>query len=316
MGLGSALGAVGSVVGGILGSKSAADAQAANAAAMMQMNQLNYKHQKEFAQNSIRWKVADAKAAGLHPLAALGAQGTGFSPSFQMGQGQSGDDYSWLGQAGQYAGRAMEAKMTERERAQQQALRDKDMALNLENKQLQNDLLRSQIRSSEAAILRQAGGIPAMPLTNSTQTSGHFIKGQAQSYATGETKKVPVEVAASQPGSPWQQAGHSPDTQLIQTGPKSYTLQMSEATRNATEDNFIGKLQWFLRNYGGETYRNVWNNFRHAPNVQLPKGERWMFNPITGEYSVGPVIFGDWNPRFRNANSRVNWRSRSYGGRF
>lgn len=37
--------------------------------------------QREAAQNSIRWRVNDAKAAGLHPLAALGAQGS--SPSYQ-----------------------------------------------------------------------------------------------------------------------------------------------------------------------------------------------------------------------------------------
>lgn len=316
MGLGSALGAVGSVVGGILGAKSSASAQAANAAAMMGINALNYEHQKEFAQNSIRWKVADAKAAGLHPLAALGAQGTGFSPSFQMGQGQSGDDYSWLGQAGQYAGRAMEAKMTERERAQQQALRDKDTALNLENKQLQNDLLRSQIRSSEAAILRQAGGIPAMPLTNSSQTSGQTIQGQAQSYATGETKKVPVEVAASQPSSPWQQAGHSPDTQLIRTGKNTYSLQMSDAAREATEDNFLGKLQWYWRNYGGETVRMLSGKHPNAPDIPTPAGTRWHWDPIAGEFYIGPSLFSNRAPRSKAFNRSVNWRSRSYGGRF
>lgn len=36
--------------------------------------------QREFAQNSIQWRVADAKKAGIHPLAALGAQGTSYTP--------------------------------------------------------------------------------------------------------------------------------------------------------------------------------------------------------------------------------------------
>ena len=31
--------------------------------------------QREFAQNGIRWRAADARAAGLHPLAALGSSG-------------------------------------------------------------------------------------------------------------------------------------------------------------------------------------------------------------------------------------------------
>lgn len=54
-----------------------------------------YENQKEFAQNSIRWRVADAKAAGLHPLYALGAQGASYSP-----QAAVGDDFG-ISSAGQ-----------------------------------------------------------------------------------------------------------------------------------------------------------------------------------------------------------------------
>lgn len=44
---------------------------------MVQQNQ----YQKEFAQMGLRWRVADAQAAGLHPLAALGVQGLqGYTP--------------------------------------------------------------------------------------------------------------------------------------------------------------------------------------------------------------------------------------------
>ena len=59
--------------------------------------------QKEFAQNGIRWKVADAKAAGLHPLAALGAQTTSYQPV------SVGQDFSSFGQMGQDVSRAMMA---------------------------------------------------------------------------------------------------------------------------------------------------------------------------------------------------------------
>lgn len=70
MGLGSIVSAVGSIAGGILGANSAQ-----NVAGM------NYEAQKEFAQNGIRWKVEDAKRAGIHPLYALGASTQGYSPS-------------------------------------------------------------------------------------------------------------------------------------------------------------------------------------------------------------------------------------------
>lgn len=48
-------------------------------------NDANYNAQKEFAQMGIRWKVADAKAAGIHPLYALGANTVSFSPSYIEG---------------------------------------------------------------------------------------------------------------------------------------------------------------------------------------------------------------------------------------
>ncbi|AXH75053.1 MAG: DNA pilot protein [Microviridae sp.] len=43
-------------------------------------SQREYERQKEFAQNSIQWRVADAQRAGIHPLAALGGQGINYSP--------------------------------------------------------------------------------------------------------------------------------------------------------------------------------------------------------------------------------------------
>lgn len=52
----------------------------------------NARLQREFAQNSIRWKVNDAKMAGIHPTYALGAQGTSFSPMYSAGSTDMGDD--------------------------------------------------------------------------------------------------------------------------------------------------------------------------------------------------------------------------------
>lgn len=46
-----------------------------------EQRQQNVHLQKEFAQNSIQWRVNDAKAAGLHPLYGVGASGTSYSPN-------------------------------------------------------------------------------------------------------------------------------------------------------------------------------------------------------------------------------------------
>lgn len=46
----------------------------------------NFRFQREMAQNTVQWRVADAKAAGVHPLFALGAQ----LPGGSFGGGASG----------------------------------------------------------------------------------------------------------------------------------------------------------------------------------------------------------------------------------
>lgn len=72
--------------------------------------------QRELAQHGISWRVADAKAAGIHPLFALGAQIPMANPMV-LGDslGQS------IAQAGQYVGNAMSQQMTEAERMAQWA---------------------------------------------------------------------------------------------------------------------------------------------------------------------------------------------------
>lgn len=53
-----------------------------NAGIQSDINSKNANLQKEFAQNSIQWKVQDAQKAGIHPLFALGAGGYQASPSY------------------------------------------------------------------------------------------------------------------------------------------------------------------------------------------------------------------------------------------
>lgn len=156
--LGGIAGAVGNVVGGVLGNKSAENTA-----------QMNYAAQKEFAQNGLRWKVADAKAAGIHPLAALGANNASFSPSFTAG------DYSWLGDAGQNVGRAMESKATRAERELGQAMQAETHAEQIRGLRLENDiraqtLLQMKLDSLDA--VKRAGRPPAMPGVDNTVLTG------------------------------------------------------------------------------------------------------------------------------------------------
>lgn len=127
--------------------------------------------QKEFAQKGIQWRVADATKAGLHPLAALGANTMSYSPV------QVGDMVGPLADLGQNVGRSIEATANGTERSSGQIA-----ALQLERAGLENDLLRTQIASTNAQLRAQIG--PPMP----TDGNGSLvIDGQ------GDTRRPPLK---------------------------------------------------------------------------------------------------------------------------
>lgn len=142
------------LLGNFLGSKNTD----ANNQTQLQIAAQNAAAQREFAQHGIRWKVADAEAAGLHPLAALGAQTSSFSP-VSVGTEAFKPDFSALGQD---LARAAKANAS----AESRAAVDEDRArkLALEKAGLENDILRSQLASSNISTNRVGGQLgPAMP---------------------------------------------------------------------------------------------------------------------------------------------------------
>lgn len=125
------------LIGGVLGRKSQEDANAAN-----------LKHQQEFAQQGVRWRVEDAKAAGVHPLAALGAQLHQFAPSVVGDTSMPGA----LSAAGQDISRGIAATSTASERAYSDSVK----AMTLERMGLENRLLGAQIVQTQRAGLGPA----------------------------------------------------------------------------------------------------------------------------------------------------------------
>lgn len=99
--------------------------------------------QREFAQNGIRWRTEDAKAAGLHPLFALTGNGASYTPQgIQVGNERPGDN---IGRAGQHLGREVSA-------AQDRHTRDLQIAqLKALEAQSQRDFAHASYYASEAA---------------------------------------------------------------------------------------------------------------------------------------------------------------------
>lgn len=107
------------------------------------MWQRNRDEQRIFAQQGLRWRVDDAKAAGLHPLAALGLSGaSSFSPV--MGGG-SGGSVSSRGDAIRATGAAVAQMVADREESKSRT------ALN----NAQADLLKQQAHDSAVARVNQ-----------------------------------------------------------------------------------------------------------------------------------------------------------------
>lgn len=95
--------------------------------------QANRDLQREFAQNSIQWKVADAKKAGLHPLYALGSNGASYTPTQTDSMGYDTISRGIAGGADAVSNYAQIKRQKEFDK------------LDLERKRLENDLLRTQI---------------------------------------------------------------------------------------------------------------------------------------------------------------------------
>lgn len=127
---------------------------------MREQQQRNEQLQREFAQNGIRWKVEDAKAAGLHPLAAIGAMGTSYSPTIMAAGGDRPSSGSNIGSSlanmGQGIGRAISATQTKEEKVET-AFDLVTKSQQIERGDLQNKLLAAQL------ALIQTGSGPGMP---------------------------------------------------------------------------------------------------------------------------------------------------------
>jgi hypothetical protein len=250
MGWGSA---IGGAIGGALGLIGAGQSQVS----AERLNRLNYEHQKEFAQNGIRWRVADAKAAGLHPLAALGAQGASYSPSAVIGDSP---DYSFLKDMGQGIDRAMDAKTTQKERAEKEEKSNALFNEELKGKQLQNqetetriqqmkwDMAMDAARNAERSVRTQQQ-VPPMP---SLAPDGSLMPGQSNATSPGDIIDAkPPEVTLNAPGRPNVEAASINELAFSRTGDGGYAPVMSTDAKNRLEEDIVGTFGWNMRNRAG-----------------------------------------------------------------
>lgn len=275
--IGSAIGAVGSLIGGgISASQSGANAKR------------NYDAQKEFAQNGIRWRVEDAKKAGIHPLYALGAQTASFSPV--SGYGGDFGISDALNSFGQGIDRAAQAKMTKEERAIEQANLERQEVMQLAqlNMLQQESSAKTMMFKSEAlrnyAAARQALAsqqqVPAMPslrVRSDGTVVGQTVVGQGDSSpVNGLIEVEPSSAETNALGRPGTTAASNPELSFSRTNDGGYVPIRSESAADRLDDDILGTLSWYARNYLPAYFDN---QDSAPPKSWLPEGAtHWVFD--------------------------------------
>lgn len=282
--IGAAIGA-GSALAGTIGNMiSSSNANAANSAiaqannaTQLEIAQKNIDMQREFAQMGVQWRMQDARAAGIHPAVAMGAQTSSFSP---VSVGLSAPniqptDFSGLGRMGQDVGRAVEATLAKNDKMN--AVRE---ALSINRMGLENELIQSQINRNN-----QQGG-PPFP---SWSGPGTFGSGNVQTNndSTGSYKLEPAEVTTSQPGQPGHTAGPNIPQVVWAASPDGRGMQSFPPKGLGVEDEFGAPLMtdWYMRNRLGPNFNAdnappmsvVQKHFPGAIGVRFDRTEqRWV----------------------------------------
>lgn len=233
-------------ISGRSASKEARRAQESANASNMAIAERNIALQREFAQMGIRWRVDDARAAGVHPLAALGASGASFNPVTPLIDPLPSAK-SWQHNLGQN----VRSHILNRLDPTQRALSN----LAVERAGLENDLLRLQMANMEAG---QGGTVDT------------YLSGQSDSLNGSPTVvDLPLRRVVSDPKDPSKEAGAIQDYQIVRTK-NGYAVVPAQGVKQAIEDSPM-EYQWLLR-AASRTYT-------------LPDGRPAKMNPATGELS-------------------------------
>lgn len=221
------------------------------------------KMQREFAQMGIRWRVEDARAAGLHPLAALGASGAAYSPVTPMFQ----PDYSksdFFRSAGQSVNRAMAAVSTPEDRAAK--------VLHLKSLDLDNKIKERQLLEMQRSV--------AGPGAPSLVPFGQAINGQGDSLDQNLMRSrlwSALGFRGSPPHQdrPAQEKGYRSDVSFTQGDDAVYPMIPESISESMEEAPWLVKRMWEFRNM---IKPNIGAG-RTPPKSDLPPGfKRWRWS--------------------------------------
>lgn len=246
--IGSFIGGVGQAAGGVAGLFNGG-----SGASQYQQNLEFARQQLAFqdaaAKNGIRWRVEDARLAGVSPLVALGAPT--FNPSPVMVSGTDGTATDWAGSfrnMGQGLDRAFAATQSKEERAVAKYATIDDLLRKqqlddsaVERATLQNDLLKLQIASEAQRLNRTQVGPPMPGIGNSSPINSPDL---------GVYKVDPAEVTNTQPNSSGTSTAGPPiATTTWEKTPTGIAPSLAKGSIQDTDIFNPEYMKWALRNY-------------------------------------------------------------------
>lgn len=267
--VGGLIGGAGALGGAAISGKTARRINDQNIAFARETNAQNYKIaleeralQKEFAQMGTRWKVADAQAAGLHPLFALGGSTSTYSPVMPMMQspqvtGAGYDTGQAVADMGQSLGGAISRMESQTERTARL------LQLKALEASVAKDVAQAQYWSSEAARNKQdmgsaasfpIGAEPGIPFSSQFDT----------------VKPVAAEIESVRSGAPSVTAGDHGGLSVHRFNGVDMLLpskDTSEPLESLGESPlaFLATLQANRKHYGEGWYRKAMQAFFPGP---------------------------------------------------
>lgn len=247
-------------------------------------------NQREFAKMGIQWRVADARAAGIHPMAALGAQTSSFSPISVGAHPNTSSPYagasmgSGVAAMGQDISRAIQATRTQEQREDAYSKTVQDL-------QIQNMKLNNAVLASQVAKMNSPGTPPAFPTAGGNRMA-------SQGDTSARVKMKPQEVIYSSKENPVIEPKAITDVGHAQTGKNRYFPVPAKDVKERIEDNVFAEAMWTVRNNLAPAIGLNSN----PPAVPLKSKEHtWFMNPFTGEYRQRRL---DWLDKTGDAFSR------------
>lgn len=216
--------------------------------------------QREFAQNSIQWRTADAKKAGIHPVAALGSQGISYNPSY-VGDG---DNFGGSQASISYQ---PEQKVDEKT----QAYNDKVNELNLRMLEANTVEAEASAKKAQMSLIPNDPLRPLVPNQSGVGliTSKTGMPGQASSIYGNKIKEAEEASRFS----------------VNQNG--TISIVPTENLMDYVSESLLADIEWRLQN----KYTNQVDALNKALKGKLPKGYivKSRLAPFTGyEYAVVP----------------------------